>query len=379
MALFPNAQAALNPQAEPQYVDPYQAQLQAYAAKLAEPLQRMYTPEQVQQRRGDNDRQYQLGMLAQLSGDQGLEGVGAQVFKQALAARQPKITERGTADQITGEFNYDPDYLRQRDELAYNALQQHSAAGQQQWNAQRQAAADRAAQQRQHDEDTRQTRTLIAGMTGMMGAGQLDGMVDALGQYKMDPATAFARMAPAARANLIAQVTAKYPDYDPTTYAAKAGGAKAFGAGPLGTQLRNFATANAHIDQMRELANALNNGDIQTVNRIGNYFGVQTGQAPVAVFNAVRQLVGPEITGAIVNGGGSAHERDQAAATFDPNSSPAQFAATIGAVRNLMQAKHDNLLAQRRALGLSDATQPDFNQHPGAPRMPSAADPLGLR
>src|SRR5262249_11510143 len=36
------------------------------------------------------------------------------VFKNALAQRQPKITERGSIDQITGEYTYDPDYLKQQ-------------------------------------------------------------------------------------------------------------------------------------------------------------------------------------------------------------------------------------------------------------------------
>lgn len=368
--------------------DPMAAQIAAFQAKLAQPLQRMYSPEQIQQRQADNERQYQLGILGQLSGDQDAGTIGGQVLKQALAARAPKITERGTADPITGEFNYDPDYLRTKDEATLTGLQTRQSQMLQQRqlakdaqaakaDADRQRAQDRMDQIRMHDQDTNDTRRMVAGLTGQLGGGQMSGLVDALGTNSIDPAVAFARMAPAARADLITQVRAKYPDYDPTTYGAKAKGAVAFGSGPLGNQDRMFAVANNHIDQLSALAQAIHNGNTPAINQIANFYGVQTGQTPVAVFNAVRQLVGPEITGAIVAGGGSAHERDQAAATFNPNSTPEQFAATIGSVRALMQAKHDALQVQRSALGLSDKTKPAYAVH-GAPAAPAGQPPAGV-
>lgn len=159
---------------------------------------------------------------------------------------------------------------------------------------------------------------------------------------------------------LMARVAQINPDYDATTYGAKVAAAKGFTAGPQGNQMRSFQVANDHLDQLLTMAQALNNGNFPLVNKIGNAFGVQTGQEPAAVFNAVRNLVGPEITSAIVSGGGSAHERDAAAATFDPSSSPAQFVGTVGATRNLMQAKYNAMLAQRRAAGLPDSTLPAY-------------------
>jgi hypothetical protein len=136
--------------------DPYAAQIAEMQARLAKPQQSpMFTPEQVQQRRADNDRQYQLGILGQLSGDQGLGDVGGRVLQQALAARAPRITEKGVADPITGQFNYDPDYLRQRDEGVLTGLQNRSAAARANFDSQRAAAADRLFQKQQHDENLR--------------------------------------------------------------------------------------------------------------------------------------------------------------------------------------------------------------------------------
>jgi hypothetical protein len=145
------AAAGLPPEAV--FNDPYAQQIAEMQARLAKQQQApMFTPEQVQQRRSDNDRQYALGLLGQLSGDQSLGEVGGTVLKQALAQRAPRITEKGVADPITGQFNYDPDYIRQRDEAALAAVQNRSAAARANFDSQRLAAADRAERDRQHAE-----------------------------------------------------------------------------------------------------------------------------------------------------------------------------------------------------------------------------------
>lgn len=143
--------------------DPYAAQIAEMQARLAKQQQApMFTPEQVQQRRSDNDRQYALGLLGQLSGDQSLGDVGGRVLQQALAARAPRITEKGVADPLTGQFNYDPDYLRQRDDAALAKLQQLSAGARSNFDSQRLAAADRIARDQQHAE-------LVRSMAGAKG------------------------------------------------------------------------------------------------------------------------------------------------------------------------------------------------------------------
>lgn len=160
---MPQAQAPAMPSGfDPN--DPYAAQVAALQAKLAQPLQRMYSPEQIQQRQADNQRQYELGILGQLSGDQDAGAIGGQVLKQALAARQPKITERGTADQITGEFAYDPDYLRSKDETMLSGLQQRQAQADQQRQLAGQAAQDRKDLAAQRAADQMESRRLAAGI-----------------------------------------------------------------------------------------------------------------------------------------------------------------------------------------------------------------------
>lgn len=87
-----------------------------------------FTPEELQQRRDSNEREYTMGMLGMLSGNEALQNAGGAIFKNALAMRQPKITERGYTDQITGEFTYDPGYLADQAENRASVFTQARAA-----------------------------------------------------------------------------------------------------------------------------------------------------------------------------------------------------------------------------------------------------------
>ncbi len=138
-----------------------QAQLEAIQRRRMAPQVAAFTPEQVAQRRDENANQYSLGILGGMSSDEGLQNVGGQVLKQALANRQQKISERGTTDPLSGQFTYDPDYLAQRDETSEAGIQQRIAQGRQSWDAARMAAQERARQQQQHDADQRDTRAMM--------------------------------------------------------------------------------------------------------------------------------------------------------------------------------------------------------------------------
>jgi hypothetical protein len=107
-----------------------------YDAWIAQQIERMntmqakpmYSDEEVAQRREANEREYQLGVLGMLSGLDPLKQAGGHVLKNALAQRQPRVTERGVADPISGRFNYDPGYLQEREQGKLEVLQRAKAA-----------------------------------------------------------------------------------------------------------------------------------------------------------------------------------------------------------------------------------------------------------
>jgi hypothetical protein len=240
-------------------------------------------------------------------------------------------------------------------------------------NAQLQATTSRAnnaatnATSRANNQATIAKDLTVAGLNpnGTPNIGNQDALIDMLGKYQLNPTLALQRLPVGARAALVAQVQAKYPGWDETTYDAKKGAAQKFTYGDQGNALRSVATASAHLDQLGELADAMGNGNTQVINKVGNYFATQMGDPKVTNFDAIKNIVGQEVVKAIVAGGGSAGERDEAAAAFKNASSPAQLQGAIQHYRAVMAAQKTNLLSQRRAAGLPDSTLPNYSDGGG--------------
>jgi type II secretory pathway component GspD/PulD (secretin) len=61
------------------------------------------------------------------------------------------------------------------------------------------------------------------------------------------------------------------PQYDATTVSAKKAAATAFTSGKAGNACAR-SPPPTHLDQLGELADALDNGNMQVVNKVANYF-----------------------------------------------------------------------------------------------------------
>ena len=144
------------------------------------------------------------------------------------------------------------------------------------------------------------------------------------------------------------------PQWDETTYKAKQALATDFAKGSSGKALLAFNTATSHLDTMAQAAAALQNGDIQTANRISNAFGVQLGKDPVTNFNTVKQLVAGEVAKAIAGGNVAEGDREKANAVLNAVNSPQQLAGAIAQIRNLMGGKLAALKTQYESMGLPD-------------------------
>lgn len=135
----------------PGYVSPYAARIAEIERQTREaedrPFGPMFTPEEQERRTTENARNYQLGVLAQLSGDKVMGNVGEPVLKQAMEERKRKITEHGEYDPLTGQLNMFPEYKRQKtiDRLTreQGRLTEQEARSYAQWNADRQRAQDK--------------------------------------------------------------------------------------------------------------------------------------------------------------------------------------------------------------------------------------------
>ncbi len=166
------------------------------------------------------------------------------------------------------------------------------------------------------------------------------------------------------------------PEYDSTTVDAKKKAARDFTSGPLGNAMRSFNVAGQHLDQLGELVDALGNGNTQLVNKLGNAFREQTGNAAPTNFDAAKDVVSKEVVKAIVAGGGGVAERQELSELMSKAKSPAQLKGVIAQYRGLMAAQHDALLQQRRAAGLPDSTLPNYAEPSGGGKPSAKPAPI---
>lgn len=226
-------------------------------------------------------------------------------------------------------------------------------------------------------EKNRNTRLLVAGL-GPDGqpTGDVAAMVDAIGSYKQPPPGGAALRNPRMQ-SIMAQVMAKYPDYDPTKLPVMQKAEKDFSTGKQGNSVRSFNVALSHLDTLDQLADALNNGNMQIVNKIGNTYAEQTGGAAPTNFSAAKKIVADEIVKAIVGSGGGVADREEASKTIDKANSPAQLKGVINTYKELMKGQLVGLRDQYKATTgkddfdtkyLSEAGRKAAGGKPGKPK-----------
>lgn len=180
------------------------------------------------------------------------------------------------------------------------------------------------------------------------------GTAKAIASYRQAPLTAMALRSPQG-SQLMQAVNQLNPNYDATQYAAKNKSRLDFATGKNGNTVRSLNVAVQHLDQLGQLSQALDNGNIQLFNKIGQGFAAQTGNQAPTNFNAAKQLVGDEIVKAIVGAGGGVGDREEAAKNISAASSPQQLAGVIQTYKGLMAGQLSGLKQQyEKNTGLQD-------------------------
>lgn len=170
-------------------------------------------------------------------------------------------------------------------------------------------------------------------------------MAQAIANGQLPPLTGAALIRPGGRA-IMSEVMGINPKYEAQQYGLGFATEKAFTSGKNGNTIRSFNTAIDHLGTLGELADALNNGDVQLVNRIGNYIATQTGNPAPNNFEAAKQIVGDEIVKAIVGAGGGVGDREKAQAAISGASSPEQLKGVIDTYKKLMGGQLHGLYQQ---------------------------------
>lgn len=197
---------------------------------------------------------------------------------------------------------------------------------------------------------------------------QEQGLVKAIAEGKIDPKTLSTKGGH--REKILQQVTQYKPDYNQQDYGQTDVAIKAYGTGKQGQSVRAFNVALEHLETLKELGDALENKDLQGVNKLANMWKTQTGDSGPTSFDGAKQLVADEVVKAIVGSGGGVHDREEAAKTISAASSPAQLNGIIETYKHLFGGQLKGLEEQYKA----STKRNDFRERYLTDRGREAAD-----
>jgi len=130
------------------------------------------------------------------------------------------------------------------------------------------------------------------------------------------------------------------------TYAAQTALQKSATSGEIAKNITAYNTAIAHAQQLQQAADALDNGDVRLLNKIGNTLGYEFGSDRSTNFNVIKNALSGEISKVFKGGEATDAEIKAVQAPFDSANSPKQLRGAIENAIHLMNSKRDALRSQ---------------------------------
>jgi hypothetical protein len=178
---------------------------------------------------------------------------------------------------------------------------------------------------------------------------QMEQTAQGIAKGQLAPLSSFALKTPQG-IRTMARVMEINPDYQAADFTTRQKAEKDFTTGKQGNTIRSFNVALEHLNTLDKLSDALNNNDLPSVNKIGNFVKTQTGQPAPTNFAAAKKIVADEIVKAIVGSGGGVTDREEAAKTVNAANSPAQLKGVIKTYQELMSGQLVGLKQQYEAV-----------------------------
>lgn len=176
------------------------------------------------------------------------------------------------------------------------------------------------------------------GLTGQGGEPSDIAKMIASGQMKWGDAIS-ARTPLSVKAAMAAEVKKLNPDFNTGDFDVEKKVRELYTSGPVAQQLLAINTAREHMKTFTEVAAALDNGDVQSLNKLGNALGIQFGSDKATNFRIAAQAFGGEVGRAFDGAGVIGAEREQAQNNFNAAMSKGQFKGAIQIVDKLLAGK----------------------------------------
>lgn len=165
-------------------------------------------------------------------------------------------------------------------------------------------------------------------------------VVRAVADYEIDP-NREASLQKGARDRLYRDVKQYDPTYDQTHFAEKSGVIQNFSRGPASQAVNSLNVSVAHLETLRQLGDALQNGNIPVINRVSNAVSAQLGRPAPTNFEAAKEIVGDEVVKAVVGGVNSQADREAIKHLILAQQTPAQLNGVIKTFQTLLGGQLD--------------------------------------
>jgi len=175
--------------------------------------------------------------------------------------------------------------------------------------------------------------------------GSVDATASMIANGQVAPLSGFAMKTPWGQ-KVMQRVNELNPQFSGATFGNVKQAEQKFNVGKQGDTVRSLNVATSHLDTLGGLADALNTGNVQLLNKAANTWKAQTGQAAPANFEAAKKIVADEVVKAVVGSGGGVADREEAARSIQAANSPAQLRGVINTYKDLMHGQLNGLRQQ---------------------------------
>jgi len=117
-------------------------------------------------------------------------------------------------------------------------------------------------------------------------------------------------------------------------------------SGRGGQMMTNYRTATDHMDLLRQAAEALGNGDVQSLNRLSNAFKQEFGSSAPTNFNAVKSMLSGELANVAKVTGATDAEISSMKDQINRADSPEQIRGIVETNQDLMDQKAKEMFEQ---------------------------------
>lgn len=177
--------------------------------------------------------------------------------------------------------------------------------------------------------------------------------IKSIANYRVRPASAGRN--PAIRKAQIEAALTINPDYQEAKFDQSAKALRDFGTGKQGDIARSLDVSVAHLDTLRELGDALDNGDITLINAAKQAFAEQFGVAAPTNFDAAKSIVADEVAKGVIGGQTAQADRETLAASLRKSGGPKVINGAINTFQSLLGGQFGGLRNQyKRTTGASD-------------------------